>query len=61
MKRYGDVFKAAGGNVVFELFEVEKINGHQLFHRAMPQWQNSVDRFLDNLRLPKPAHERSAQ
>jgi dienelactone hydrolase len=53
MQTYADVFKAAGGNVMFELFEVEKINGHQLFHRAMPLWQNSVDQFLENLLLTK--------
>lgn len=46
MSKYAAQFKSAGGDVTFKMLEVEKINGHQLFHRAMPLWKNSVDDFL---------------
>lgn len=54
MRNYGAVFKAAGGEVDFRLLEVEKINGHQLFHRALPVWERSVEAFLGRLPLPPP-------
>jgi len=43
---YAAAFKRAGGDVNFELLNVEKINGHQLFHRAMPVWKNNIHAFL---------------
>jgi pimeloyl-ACP methyl ester carboxylesterase len=51
MRNYGAVYKAAGGDLRFELLKVENINGHQLFHRALPVWERSVDEFLGRLRL----------
>ena len=46
MFNYAAVFSGAGGDVTFKLLTVEKLNGHQLFHRAQPVWQSSVDDFL---------------
>lgn len=46
MANYAAAFKSAGGDADFKLLNVEKINGHQLFHRAMPVWKSSVDDFL---------------
>lgn len=54
MRRYAAAFRHAGGNVRFRLYEVEKINGHLLFHRAMPMWQGEVDQFLGQLVQPVP-------
>lgn len=51
MRNYGAAFKAAGGDVSFRLYEVDKINGHQLFHRALPLWDSSVEEFLSRLPL----------
>lgn len=57
MSSYAAAFKSAGGNVAFQLLELEKINGHQLFHRAIPVWQGKVDDFLQHVGIvakPKP-------
>lgn len=46
MSNYAAAFSGAGGNVTFKLLTLEKLNGHQLFHRAQSVWQSSVDDFL---------------
>ena len=46
MSNYAAAFSGAGGDVTFKLVSLEKLNGHQLFHRAQPVWQSSVDDFL---------------
>jgi len=51
MRNYGAVFKAAGGDITFKLLAVEKINGHQLFHRGQAAWESSVNDFLDRLHV----------
>lgn len=49
MSNYATAFSEAGGQVTFKLLKVEKLNGHQLFHRAQPVWQTIVDEFLDRV------------
>ena len=49
MSNYAIAFKSTGGDATFKLLTVENLNGHQLFHRAMPVWQSSVDDFLKNV------------
>ena len=51
MKNYSESFNVRGGDVESKLFDVEKINGHQLFHRALSLWSGSVALFLERLKM----------
>lgn len=53
IRNYAAAFSAAGGDAAFTLFDVDRINGHQLFHRAIDTWSGSVDAFLRKLRMSK--------
>lgn len=52
MNNYAEIFRRRGGDVEFNLYEVEKINGHQLFHKALALWRGSVDGFLMRIDMP---------
>ncbi len=44
--RYASVFRANGGDVEFKFYALDKINGHAIFHRALPVWEKDLDGFL---------------
>lgn len=55
IRRYAGAYRSMAAGFTFKLLDVQGINGHQLFHRAMPLWQDSVDAFLDRLSPARPA------
>lgn len=49
MQKYAQVFRAAGGDVDFKFFQIEKVNGHLLFHRARPVWEGALGTFVERV------------
>lgn len=52
IQKYAAIFKHAGGNIVFKFYTLDHVNGHLVFHKALPLWEKDLDTFLVDLNFP---------